>query len=67
MEERLRAETDLLILPHCHSLPQYFPNDFKGKIIFVERDVQVRHQTFCSAGWEKKVLGYSSFNVSYVH
>jgi len=40
MERRLKATSELLILPHCHLAPNYFPTNFRGKIIFVERDAR---------------------------
>ena len=37
--EKIQSETsDLVNLPHCHTWPEHFPRNFKGKIIFVERD-----------------------------
>ena len=41
MENRLKNSKEALVLPHCHLSPDYFPRDFKGKIIFIERDVRV--------------------------
>jgi len=38
MEKHLADSSKLLTLPHCHSLPSHFPQDFKGKIVFIERD-----------------------------
>ena len=29
---------NLLTLPHGHLYPKFFPKDFKGKIIFIQRD-----------------------------
>ena len=29
---------NLLTLPHGHLYPKFFPKDFKGKIMFIQRD-----------------------------
>jgi len=38
MEEKLKSSSKFLILPHCHLYANFFPDDFKGKIIHVTRD-----------------------------
>ena len=38
LEKRLTDKSTLLNLPHCHRLPSHFPSNFRGKILFVERD-----------------------------
>ena len=38
MEEKLKSASKPLILPHCHLYANFFPDDFKGKIIHVTRD-----------------------------
>jgi len=37
--EKLSKETDQLVhLPHCHVLPEYWPKNFKGRAVYIERD-----------------------------
>ena len=38
MEEKLKSASKPIILPHCHLYANFFPDDFKGKIIHVTRD-----------------------------
>ena len=39
--EKLMAEAEHpLMLPHCHLTPELFIKDFKGKILYIHRDVR---------------------------
>ena len=38
METKMEATQNLLTLPHGHLYPKFFPKNFKGKIIFIQRD-----------------------------
>ena len=38
METKMATSKNLLTLPHSHLYPIFFPKDFKGKIIFIQRD-----------------------------
>jgi len=38
MENKMATAQNLLTLPHSHLYPNFFPKDFKGKIIFIKRD-----------------------------
>ena len=39
--EKLMAESKRpLMLPHCHLTPDLFIKDFKGKIVYISRDVR---------------------------
>jgi len=60
MERRLNATSDLLILPHCHLAPNYFPTNFRGKIIFIERDSRSiavsAYHFFSKLSWLKPMM-----------
>ena len=38
MESKMAAAKNFITLPHGHLYPKFFPKDFKGKIIFIQRD-----------------------------
>jgi len=40
MEEVLRSKSHLWSLPHCHLPPTHFPKNFKGKILYIQRDIR---------------------------
>ena len=40
MEKLMAAAKQPLMLPHCHLTPELFIKDFKGKILYIYRDVR---------------------------